>query len=64
LEQLELRLEDSVEAIDVHQEAQELVKLFAHSQVFTVKTSIHSRVSRTSPTVCGQRGGATFVCCI
>jgi hypothetical protein len=37
LEQLELRLEDSVEAIDVHQEAQELTKLFAHSEVFTVQ---------------------------
>jgi hypothetical protein len=36
LEQLKLRLEDSVEAIDVHQEAQELVKLFPHSEVFTV----------------------------
>ena len=37
LEQLKLRLEDSVEAIDVHQEAQELIKLFAHSEVFTVQ---------------------------
>ncbi len=37
LEQLKLRLEDSVEAIDVRKEAQELSKLFAHREVFTFK---------------------------